>query len=249
MMKSKKLYTSIKSFGVLKGIIFYLCHRHTHRIICFKTRKNRRFPYNIKIRTNTSDLQCLRQVIIDQEYNINIKPKPKVIIDAGANIGLSSVYLAEKYPDAKIYAIEPDSSNFIQLLENVAKYKNVIPINAGLWHKSCMLNVYDCGLGEWGIQVSDKEMEGKKLSEIHAISIDDLIKKYNLKNIDFLKLDIEGSEKNVLNNSNTWIDKVNTMAVETHDRMIDGCTDALMEIAKNFDKKQVRKETTFLFKS
>ena len=38
------------------------------------------------------------------------------------------------------------------------------------------------------------------------------------------------------------------MAVETHDRMVDGCTDALREIAKKFDKKQVRKETTFLFR-
>lgn len=249
MIKSKKLHTSVKSFGILKGIICYLCHRYTNQVIHFKTRKNRRFPYEIKIRTNTSDLQCLRQVIIDQEYNVDIQPEPKVIIDAGANIGLSSVYFAEKYPDAKIYAIEPDNSNFKQLLENVVEYKNVIPINTGLWHKACILNVYDCGLGEWGIQVSDKQMRGKKLSEIHAISIDALIKKYNIKNIDFLKLDIEGSEKNVLNNASTWIDKVNTMAVETHDRMVDGCTDALMEIAKHFYKKEIRKETTFLFKS
>ena len=113
-------------------------------------------------------------------------------------------------------------------MENVTKYKNIIPINAGLWYKSCILNVYDCGLGSWGIQVSEKQMAGKKLSEIHAISIDDLIRRYNLENIDFLKLDIEGSEKNVLNNANTWIDKVKAMAVETHDRMVDGCTDAQM---------------------
>ena len=75
-------------------------------------------------------------------------------------------------------------------------------------------------------------MEGKKLKEIQAFSIDDLIKKYNLKDIDFLKLQNEGSDKYVLNNANTWLDKVKAMAVETHDRMIDGCTDALLKISR-----------------
>lgn len=44
------------------------------------------------------------------------------IIDAGANIGLTSVYLANRFPNARILALEVDQQNFELLAENARPY-------------------------------------------------------------------------------------------------------------------------------
>ena len=47
-----------------------------------------------------------------------------------------------------------------------------------------------------------------------------------------LKIDIEGAEKEVFLNSSSWIDKVDTIIVEPHDRFCPGCTEVLENVAK-----------------
>jgi len=55
------------------------------------------FPFYL--RSHTSDVPTYDQVFIDEEYCFISKKAPKIIIDAGANIGLASIYFANKYPD------------------------------------------------------------------------------------------------------------------------------------------------------
>ena len=66
-------------------------------------------------------------------YDSGFRPAPRVVVDAGANIGLSTVFFANKFPQAKIVAIEPEPSNFAMLRDNVAPYPNVTPVQAALW--------------------------------------------------------------------------------------------------------------------
>jgi len=56
----------------------------------------------IELRFFTSDVATYKQVITDDEYLFDTHSTPKTIIDAGANIGLTSVYLANKFPKATI---------------------------------------------------------------------------------------------------------------------------------------------------
>ncbi len=108
------------------------------------------------MRLNTSDFPTFDQVFIQQEYDFDISRAPKVIVDAGANIGLASIYFANKYPDAKIIAIEPEQSNFKLLEMNVSPYPNVIPVQAALWNKNEDINLIDPGLGKWGFMTEIK---------------------------------------------------------------------------------------------
>ena len=65
--------------------------------------------------------------------------------------GFASIYFANKYPGAKIIAIEPEQSNFELLKDNIAPYPNIIPIQAALWHKNEEINLIDPGLGKSGV--------------------------------------------------------------------------------------------------
>jgi len=89
--------------------------------------------YQVFIRQNTSDTAEYDMVIRNNQYNFLTSEEPGTIIDAAGNIGLATVYFAEKYPNTKIIAIEPDENNFRFLQKNTEAYPNVVAINAALW--------------------------------------------------------------------------------------------------------------------
>src|SRR6266498_4566514 len=88
--------------------------------------------------------------------------KPNVIVGGGANIGLFTILMKNKYPDAKIICIEPDPENFELLQKNVLVYQNVYCENCGLWNKNTLLNVLDkYDRGKSALVVNENTEEGK----------------------------------------------------------------------------------------
>lgn len=173
----------------------------------------------IYLRVKTSDIPTFRQVFERKEYKTDFLGKidPKVIIDCGANIGLSSVYYANRFPNAKIYSIEPESSNFEMLKKNTANYPNVIPINAAIWNKRTKVNVADGGSGHWGFTTTEND-DSRSLGFADAVSIGDLVSQFNISKIDILKIDIEGAEKEVFQSGyEDWMGITESIFIELHD--------------------------------
>lgn len=171
------------------------------------------------LRTGTSDLDVYDEVFRTGEYAIDV-PEPKFVIDAGAHIGLASVYFTRRWPKAKIVAIELERSNYALMMTNVSPYPNIIPLYAGLWSHQTLLEVANPGAATWSFRAT----EG---GTVRAVTIPEIMGMAGVKRIDLLKIDIEGGEKEVLEHSASWIDKVDTLIIETHDRYVPGCTDAL----------------------
>jgi FkbM family methyltransferase len=181
------------------------------------------YPNPIFLRNGTSDISVFNHVIRDREYDLDYG-KVSTIIDCGANIGLTSVFLYNKYPNAKIIAVEPESSNFELLKNNTAHYKNIECVKKGIWHSSVHLEVLDNGHGKWGF--TTKEVGSKTETSLDAISIDSIMDQYGLKVIDLLKIDIEGSEKELFEkNYDKWLPKVKVLVIELHDHMRPGCAE------------------------
>jgi tRNA G46 methylase TrmB len=111
----------------LSGLLCVIKAKVTNSTVYFKL-KRQDCKFSLCLRIPSSDVPTYEQVFIDKEYDFLVKKQPKVIVDAGANIGLASIYFANKYPDAKIIAIEPEQSNFELFKENVAPYPHIIPI-------------------------------------------------------------------------------------------------------------------------
>jgi len=211
-------------------------------------RKDCRHPF--KLRIPATDFYGYMQIFLNQEYDFIVNKQPEVIVDAGANIGLASIYLANKYPDAKIIAIEPEQSNFEILKQNTAPYSNIIPLHAALWHKNEEINLVDPGLGKWGFMADTKKSsEGLPSAILHTvagITVDTIIKEFNLEKIDILKIDIEGAEKEVFNDTSSWIESVGSMIVELHDRLKIGSVRSFYNGSNGFDNEWNQGENVYL---
>jgi FkbM family methyltransferase len=192
---------------------------------------------DIRIRSSTSDLAVAISGLYSGEYGDIACESAETIIDAGANIGSSAIAFARRFPGAKIFALEPELSNFLLLKHNVRLYPNIVPLHAALWGDSGTRSIYDRNTGNWGFTlVGCKDLSAQTAQTIECVTIDGLIKKYGIGTIDILKMDIEGSERSVLEGSAEWIDKVQVIVVELHDRIVEGCSRAFYLATKDFER-------------
>jgi FkbM family methyltransferase len=203
----------------------------------------------VYLRFRTSDVSVFRQVLVTKEYDCQFWSLPQTIIDAGANIGLTSVFYANKYPEATIIAIEPESSNFQMLRKNTAPYKNITAIQAALWKDNRSVTLVDPNLGHHGfrtVETSKTSIGHPANMIVPGLTLDKLMQEFNIDHVDILKLDIEGSEKEVFENSVAWIDNVGVIIVELHDELRVGCARALYLAARDFQVEWRKGETIFL---
>lgn len=168
-------------------------------------------------RYNTSDQGIFYQIFLLEEYScLNDLPEPKLIIDAGANVGFSSIYFLNKYPNAHIIAVEPDDENFKLCEKNLSFYSDRVSlIKSGIWSHQTGLTVCGDKNNESAIQVKECQL-GEK-ADIDAIDIDNLLNNSGFTSIDLLKMDIEGSESVVFFNKDAkWLTKVTNIVIELH---------------------------------
>lgn len=202
--------------------------------------------YELYLRPMTSDLYVFEQIFVFQEYDIQFKGNPRFIIDGGANIGLSSIFFAQRYPEAKIVAIEPDETNFQILKKNTTNYSNISNVQAGIWYKTEDLCIRDDGHGKWLLMVEKKGNSNKE--NIQSITIKQLLENSEYDKIDILKIDIEGTEKYLFSNSyKEWLGLTNMLIIELHDRLVPGCSDVFYKAIKGYGFNQSKKGENLVF--
>jgi FkbM family methyltransferase len=207
-------------------------------------------PHPIYLRVPSSDIEVFYQVFRSEEYKFEANQSPDFIVDAGANIGLTSVYFARRFPDARILAIEPEASNFELLKKNVEGYPNVITFHGALWGKDAEVEVIDPGFGNWsfitGERGADNVASTTQRQTVRGITINKIIQEYGLREISILKLDIEGAELEVFRSSASWIDRIDSLIAELHERINPGCNRAFYRATDNFDTEWHQGELVYL---
>lgn len=188
--------------------------------------------FSVFLRAGTTDMDVYNEIFIKKELDFEIS-EPEYIVDAGSHTGFSSIWFSRRYPDAKILAIEPEESNFNLLKINTRNYPNIICINAGLWNEQTTLEIENMNVDNWKFTV--KKSGRNTIPGVDGVSIPILMKKNNWNRIDLLKIDIEGSEVEVFNDSNQWINSVKVIIIELHDRVRSGCREALVKATCNFE--------------
>lgn len=196
----------------------------------------RLFLYHVIIRKNTSDYKVFKQIFLYREYDINYPLNPKLIIDAGANTGFSTLFFAKKFPNAVIYAVEPEKSNYITLVHNTKKYKNIKCINKGLWNKNAFLKIENPNDNKWSFFL--KEVDNKEDADVEVITVDEILKDSGLKKIDIFKVDIEGAEKELFSsNYKGWVSSLRMLIIELHDEKNKGCSETVSNVMQNYSYK------------
>jgi hypothetical protein len=105
------------------------------------------------LRRKTTDFHVFNQIFRSCEYLPlhDLVAHSKLsgslnIIDAGANVGCSAVWLAYSFPNSKVFALEIDNSNFSQMVENIKLNileDRIFPLHFALWHNSDVLVISD----------------------------------------------------------------------------------------------------------
>lgn len=181
------------------------------------------------LKRNSSDSMVFKQIIVHEEYKQIIDilkkniPEDGIMVDLGANIGLTTLYVKSFFPEIDVYALEPEFNNFKRLEKNINLncLNNVTLLNKGIWSRTTKLKA-DYSFGDrldWAFRLVESDQNADQ--NIDVICMSELIENYSIRNIDFLKIDIEGAEKDLFKEGHNidWLSKVKIIAIEIHDEL------------------------------
>jgi FkbM family methyltransferase len=192
----------------------------------------------IKLRPSSSDLSVFTQVFVDNDYNLRRftrypeicrsfneidRSMTPLIVDCGANIGLSSLYFAKNWPSAHILAVEPDPGNFELLRRNVAAHANIQPVHAAVGGADGPVRIMNQEAQEWARRT--ERVSGEAPDAVTGLSIQSLIAIAPPPQVYqpfLIKIDIEGAEKDLFSRNSEWISKFPILIIELHDWMLPG---------------------------
>lgn len=174
-----------------------------------KIRTHRLFGKNLAYFSSTELLHGLKEIFIEEIYRQELPAKP-YIIDCGANIGLSVIYLKRLFPDAEILAFEPDEQNFMLLRQNVESFgfSGVVLKKEAVWVKEEILQFS----GEGSMSSKIETGNGGKTVDVQAIRLNNFLNR----SVNFLKIDIEGAEFSVLQDIRDNLHRVENLFLEYH---------------------------------
>lgn len=159
----------------------------------------------------TELIHGLKEIFIERIYEQPL-PENAYILDCGANIGLSVIYLKQLCPSARIVAFEPDPANYALLERNVRSFglNQVELVEAAIWKADTTLQFSSAG--SMGSSI-DTQVDGIGV-QVKAIRLKHLLKDP----VDFLKIDIEGAEYEVIRDAADSLQNVSRMFLEYHGR-------------------------------
>jgi FkbM family methyltransferase len=156
---------------------------------------------------------CYEEIFGRGIYAFEPRTTTPLIIDGGANIGVSVMYFKQTHPGSRVIAFEPDAHIFRILETNVrtAGYHDVQLINKALWNGDTDIEFWNEGADAGRISRAHDDTQPRK-SRVPAVRL----KPYLTQGVDFLKLDIEGAELEVLRDCADLLLNVRHLFVEYH---------------------------------
>jgi len=137
---------------------------------------------------------------------------PSTIWDLGANIGLTMAHFAHLYPRARVLGVELDEDNVALARLNVAAWGDRCQvIHAAVWASDGEVRYRGWAGGTSNYQVTGAE-EGTR---VRAVSLAGLVREHGGP-VDYLKIDVEGAERELLRDGSGWAEEVRCLKVELH---------------------------------
>ena len=226
-MPSKGFRRYLKLFSNIQNPFEYLFNKGKRfkRSLAFTTK-----PNAIHFDVPESLYQVFKEIFMADVYNINyltkILPEEPVVVDIGANAGYFDVLLLSKINKAKIFAYEPLPHN-INMINSVIKQSSWLQQNLYFYQKAVTgikkanLELYMENTSNSQVVASvfpDFDTRNNSKISVPCISLTDIVEQNNLLHIDLLKMDCEGSEYDIIYNTDkNYIRRIKIMVAEVHD--------------------------------
>lgn len=158
-----------------------------------------------------SFLEMWQEIIIKEIYRFKAMTSKQVILDFGANIGVSVYYFTKNYPNAEIYAYEADPAIYKILEENVARFDNghIHLFNQAVYNKNTKIK-----FSQEGADGGRIDQTNELCTEVEAVDALEILREH--KHVDMLKIDIEGSERYVIPAIKENLNIVDNIFLEYH---------------------------------
>jgi FkbM family methyltransferase len=204
----------------------------------------------VSLRLATSDKDAFRQIFVYEEYSpLRGLENIRTIVDCGANIGLASLYLLDRYPLARLLAIEPDPGNAAMCRQNLFSSGGRVCVETmgiwshGDWGRPARLRL-DRSAGDrrdWSITV--REAGVAEEADATGVSMSAICQRTG--EIDLLKIDVEGAEELIFSGSSvSWLARVRNIAIELHNEK---CRQAFRRALEGFEFESFQsRETVFI---
>ena len=172
-----------------------------------------------KLRSRSMDKTVFKEVWLKNVYNKNgvFVEEGDLVIDIGAHVGIFSTYASELNKSGKVYSFEPFKENFerLKMHKKLNQNENLKIYNLGVAGKNGkrFFNLHSENTGGHSLHTNKKS---KNIIEIETIRLSDFCKKENIETIDFLKIDCEGAEFEILKSDEKLLDKVKKIVLECH---------------------------------
>lgn len=168
---------------------------------------------SVRLVDGASFLSAYQQIFERELYSFSTSRENPKIVDCGANIGLCILYWKQLYPAAHITAFEPDPSVFETLVWNCKHWEltNVELINKAVWSSETELPFWAEG-ADAGRLLEKSELNDKSSTTVVTANLRDYLQGA----VDFLKLDIEGAETEVLLHCADCLQRISYLFVEYH---------------------------------
>lgn len=141
------------------------------------------------------------------------------VIDIGAHVGILSCYLAKKHPSIAIFAFEPNPENYQNLLYNIGQngVTNVQPFNKAISGDGRPLKMifHEGNTGGTTAQLMNISLPGHSAFDIPSQTLDSAFDELGIKKCKLLKIDCEGSEHEILQNSG-FLNRIEHLRGEFH---------------------------------
>lgn len=162
----------------------------------------------------SSFMYMYEEIFENEIYKFNASTDKPFIIDCGSNIGLSVIYFKTLYPNSTILGFEPDPEIFKVLKKNIEinQLSNITLIEGCLAKEEGALTFFQEGADGGRTNVSDDIKSKFKGLEVKAYKLSSFIDKP----VDFLKIDIEGAEGEVLGEISGKLNYVKNIFIEYH---------------------------------
>jgi FkbM family methyltransferase len=187
----------------------------------FPHRKVRVNGHDIVMRRTSWDEGVVHCVLIQQDYTpsgFGIEPDDTVI-DIGGNIGCFAVLAAKRAPHGRVLVFEPEHENYTLLCRNVRanRLTNVEAVHAAVAGRSGTATLFKAQHGPLHTTIARRLDDATGSDEVWATSLPEIFDRYQVSTCNFLKMDCEGAEFEILYNTPAdYLRRVDKIALEYH---------------------------------
>ena len=205
----KIFYRPLSIFDIGWAKEKFLKHQTDTSVLKYHLYKNK---FKINFFDASSFLVSIDELFVKEFYKFRTNKNQPKIIDCGSYIGTSILYFKLNYPNALISGFEPDKTNYSLLKSNIENwdFSDININNAAIWINNESISFNSAGNMSSRIENDINEINNKQT--VKCVRLNDLLNE----EIDFLKIDIEGAEFEVLKDCSDNLQNIKNLFVEYH---------------------------------